>query len=292
VIPIRPKYSVCITTYNEGDKVLTCLESILSQTDGGFEIVVSDNLSNDGSQEILQEYAEGGKIRLFRQKCSRGAGREIAFENARGEYIVSGIDADDAMIPNRLSPLLEFYHEKCEGNLLRLQWSGIVIAPTELVRTLGGWRDLQWAENWDICERAARIGKYSWTIFRVKDAIILEGSKRFSGIHKDLETNSVIRKNRIRYRKYLDELRLRERHGPFEDGEAFGIGRGVDYILARVSLLYLGHLNPAGTNFNDGSPEHFVDSSHWWHRVGQDERQETLMYSMLLKKTPDWSKTS
>jgi len=289
VTSTNPKYSVCITSYNKGERVRSCLESVLSQIDGRYELVLTDNLSDDGSEKILREYAENGKLRLFQQKCSRGVGRQIAFENAKGEYIVSGIDTDDEVIPNRLSPLLQFYHEKCEGNLLRLQWSGIVIAPGELVRTIGGWRNLQWAENWDICERAARIGKYSWTIFRVKDAV---DPSRHSGMGAHEWSGSAIRRNRMRYRKYLDELRLRERHGPFEGEEEFGVGRWIDYLLARISLLYFGHLNPAGTNFNDGSPEHFVDSSLWWHRVGQDESQENLMYSMLLKKTPDWSTTS
>lgn len=289
---IKPKYSVCITTYNKGERVRTCLESILCQIDGSFEIVVTDNLSDDGSEEILRKYAENGWIRLFQVKCSRGMGREIAFENARGEYIVSGFDTDDAMIPDRLSLLLDFYHKRCEGNLLRIQWSGITVAPVELVRSVGGWRDLQWSENWDICQRAARIGKYAWTIFRVKEVIRLGGLGRVGGIHSDLETDSIIRKNRVRYRKYLDELRLRKWRKPFGAGEKFGVGKGIDYILALISLPYFGHLNSSRITFDDCSPDYFVDSGRWWHRVGQDERQEVIMYSKLLKKIPDWITTT
>lgn len=279
---------MCITTYNKGERVRICLQSILSQIDGSFEIVVTDNLSNDGSEEILREYAENGKISLLRAKCSRGMGREIAFEKARGEYVVSGVDTDDTLIPNRLSALLEFYHKRCEGNLLRLQWSGITVAPVELVRSVGGWRDLQWSETWDICERAARIGKYVWTIFRVKEVIRLEGLEGVNSVHQDLETGSMIRRNRTRYRKYVDELRLRRRDAPFDKGEKFGVGKGIDFILALISLPHYGHLNSSRPNFDDCSPERFVDSSQWWHKVGQDERQEIRMYSRLLKKAPDW----
>jgi len=286
---VKPKYSVCITSYNKGDRVRNCLESVLSQVSGDYEIVVTDNLSDDGSEKILFEYEKNGKIRLFRLKCSRGAGREVAFEKARGEYIVSGVDTDDVVVQDALSHLLDFYHNKCEGNLLRIQWSGIVVAPAELVKRLGGWRDLQWGENWDICERAARTGKYIWTIFKLKDVLTLERHTRTGGHEWPV---SIIRKNRLRYRKYLDELRLRKRHKPFEEGEKAGLGKGVDYIMALVSLPYFGHLNPHPSNFDQYSPDHFVDSSHWWHRVGQDERQEILMYSKLLKQTPDWITTT
>jgi glycosyltransferase involved in cell wall biosynthesis len=269
----HPKYSVCITNYNKGEKVRTSLESLLPEIDERFEIVVTDNLSNDGSEEILREYTRNRKIKLLQKKCSRGMGRRIAFENANGEYIVSGIDTDDVVIPNRLPLLLDFYHKRCEGNLLRVMQSGIVVAPAELVRKVGEWRDLQFSENWDIAERAARIDKYVWTIFRVKDVI-------------GLEKVSIIKKNKLRYTKYLDRLRLKRRL--LDEGEKFGLGKSIDYILARISLLYYGHLNSARPNFNDYSPEFFVDSSKWWHRAGQDEKEEIKWYSRLLKKTPDW----
>ena len=108
------------------------MDSLLSQTDESFEVVVADQKSTDGSRRILQEYADSGKIRLFdMQVRNRGLGREFAFENSRGRYIISGMDTDDIAIPGRLRILLDFYHSKCEGNLLRLQWSGVVVAPAE-----------------------------------------------------------------------------------------------------------------------------------------------------------------
>jgi glycosyltransferase involved in cell wall biosynthesis len=285
----RPKYSICITNYNKGERVRTLVESLLPQTDEGFEVVISDNLSNDGSGEILREYAKNGMIRLIQAKCSRGMGRQIAFENARGEYIVSGIDTDDFIIPNRLRPLLEFYHKRCEGNMLRVQWSGIAVSPTELIKKVGGWRDLDWSDNWDICERAARIRKYVWTIFKVKDIIRRDGFAKVRGVHPSLEeSDSVIARNKMRYRKYVDELRLRKRPRPFGDGQKFAFGKSIDYALALISSPYFGHLNPPGINFDEFAPEYFVDSSEWWHRVGQDEEQEIRMYSRLLKMTPVW----
>jgi len=284
VAAFNPKYSVCVTHYNDAPTVKQSMDSILNQIDESMEVVVVDQRSTDGSRQVLQEYADSEKIRLFDMRVrNRGLGRQLAFENSRGGHIISGMDMDDVAIPGRLPLLLDFYHKKCDGDLLRLQWSGVTVAPAELVRKVGGWRDLQWNENWDLCERAARIGKYVWTIFRVKD---ITGSGLTT--HADFEGASVFRKNRLRYRKYVDALRLRRMHHPFVRGERFGIGRAIDYGLARISLPYYGRLNSVTPNFDECAPECFVDSSPWWHTVGQDERQEIMMYSKLLKRSPDW----
>lgn len=54
-----PKVSVLITTYNHVDHISQCLDSILEQQcDFDFEIVLGEDGSNDGTQEICKEYAE------------------------------------------------------------------------------------------------------------------------------------------------------------------------------------------------------------------------------------------
>ena len=174
-------------------------------------MVVTDNLSNDGSEIILREFAREGKITLLERPGSRGEGRNLALENARGRFVISGIDMDDYVIPGRLPLLLDFYQRKCEGNLLKVMESGICVAPRDLLMKVGGWRDLQFSENWDVCERTARIGMYQWTIFKVKKEMSAE------------ENLSLIKRNRLRYKRYLDELRLRR--NPFQFEKRVGVGK-------------------------------------------------------------------
>jgi len=270
----NPQYSVCITHDNEGQKVRASLESLFAEIDGRFEVVVADNLSTDGSEIFLRNLAREGKIRLLERRGSRGLGRNLALENARGRLVVSGIDMDDYVIPGRLSLLLDFYHKECDGSLLKVMESGICLAPRELFVKVGGWRDLQFSENWDVCERAARIGMYRWTIFKVKNEISTE------------ERSSLIKRNRVRYKRYLDELRLRR--NPFQLEKRVSVGKMADYLLALLSTLYTGHLNEAPTGFDDVSGTYFVDSSNWWHRMGQDEKDEVDWYTRLLKRVPNW----
>ena len=107
----QPKYSVCITQYNDAPTLRRSIDAVLNQVDENFEVVVVDQRSTDGSRQILQEYADKGKIRLFDMRVrNRGLGRESAFEGSRGRYIISGMDTDDLAIPGRLARLLDFYH--------------------------------------------------------------------------------------------------------------------------------------------------------------------------------------
>jgi glycosyltransferase involved in cell wall biosynthesis len=150
------KYSICVTNYNARHTLRQCLESVLSQIDVDFEVVVSDNFSTDGSREILEDYARNGKIKLIIEHSNRGRGRQIAFENSNGDYIISGIDTDDVIKPV-LKDVLRLYHEKHEGYML--SFGTIHIIPRHLVIATGGWRDLQWGEDIDFTNRIVSMGK-------------------------------------------------------------------------------------------------------------------------------------
>lgn len=67
-VSLKPRVSVCIQTYQHVFFIEKCLESILSQeTNFDFEILLGDDLSNDGTRELCIAYAEKypEKIRLF-----------------------------------------------------------------------------------------------------------------------------------------------------------------------------------------------------------------------------------
>lgn len=132
------------------------MESILNQLKGNFEIVVCDNCSNDGSREILQEYARKGKIKLIVERSSRGKGRQIAFENSTGQNIISGVDTDDRLKPT-IREFLDIYQRDHKGYMLSS--NTIHIIPRALVEEIGGWNDLQYFEDVDFVQRAESIGK-------------------------------------------------------------------------------------------------------------------------------------
>jgi glycosyltransferase involved in cell wall biosynthesis len=153
---LQPKYSICITNFNSIDTIKASMDSILIQSNDSFEIVVCDNYSNDGSREILQEYCRKGKIKLVVERSSRGKGRQIAFENSFGKYIISGVDTDDKL-KLEFQEFLRIYHRDHEGYMLSA--GTIHIIPRQLVEEIGGWRDLNWGEDVDFHKRAKSLGR-------------------------------------------------------------------------------------------------------------------------------------
>ena len=102
------------------------------------------------------------------EHCSRGKGRQIAFEKSLGSYIISGLDADDIVKPTLKSVLL-FYHTQHEGYVLT--FGTIHFIPRDLVEAVGGWRELQWGEDVDFAKRIEAMGKMHYF---VDDSIIIE----------------------------------------------------------------------------------------------------------------------
>jgi glycosyltransferase involved in cell wall biosynthesis len=167
---MKPLYSICITNYNTEDSVRDSLESIIAQLDNRFEIVVVDNCSTDASQEILKDYERRHVIKLIVKRCSRGLGRQIALEKSTGKYVISQMDMDDVFKPC-LNKLLQIYHANFENYML-VTSEVIMIAPRELVNTIGGYHDLNYLEETDLYSRAAQIGYFKYFSFKLKECEI------------------------------------------------------------------------------------------------------------------------
>lgn len=64
---MEPKISVALPVYNGAGFLREALDSVLAQTFGDFELVVSDNCSTDETPKILEEYAQRDpRVLVFR----------------------------------------------------------------------------------------------------------------------------------------------------------------------------------------------------------------------------------
>lgn len=69
-----PLISVGMPAYNAEAYIGVALESMLAQTCGDFELIVSDNASTDGTREIVESYVkQDRRIRCERQSANIGA---------------------------------------------------------------------------------------------------------------------------------------------------------------------------------------------------------------------------
>jgi len=109
---ISPYYSILIGAYNAEDTISNCLESILSQDCGDFELLVVDDGSADNTFSIVASYLnKSDKIVIIRQPnigLTKSLNRAICL--ARGRVVVRQ-DADDLSYSNRLSKLKPFFEQ-------------------------------------------------------------------------------------------------------------------------------------------------------------------------------------
>ena len=92
----QPRVSVIMPVYNVAQYLPQCLDSLLEQTMGAFELICVDDGSTDNSPAILKEYAQrDSRLRILRQQNrGGGAARNLGMDNAQGEYLIF-LDSDD-----------------------------------------------------------------------------------------------------------------------------------------------------------------------------------------------------
>ncbi len=119
-----PKLSVGIPVFN-GEKFLhQCLDSLLSQTFTDFEIIISDNASDDSTSEICKKYAE--KFKIFRYvKHEKNMGMKWNFDfvlqQAHCDYFL-WVAVDDILLPNFLQKNIDILdlEPKLVGSVSRI----------------------------------------------------------------------------------------------------------------------------------------------------------------------------
>jgi len=226
-------YSVCMLCYNNKERLKESLDSVVGLSDYlHVEIIVTDNFSTDGSNQVLHEYATQGRIRLLEVGGSRGYCRQEMINQAEGSYILSHMDCDDVFSTKRLAEFVESYRKSYDGLMIMTkrpteEASNITIAPRELIQNIGGWRDIQWGEDWDLWERAYEVGKYRFVPYPSPPLhkFIMVRRERQRGIRNKLSH---------RYLKYRDMLRIGRR--PFQKGEHRSTLQRAALALASTSV--------------------------------------------------------
>jgi len=92
------RYTIAIPTFERGDALRRCFMALRSQPHGEeVRILVSDNCSEDGSWEAIQDLGEFSNVRLFRNDMNLGFQGNLLMlpELVDTEYIVVLSDEDD-----------------------------------------------------------------------------------------------------------------------------------------------------------------------------------------------------
>ena len=109
-IGINKMISIVTPSYNSSKFISETIESAISQTYQSWEMIIVDDCSTDGSQEIIKEYCKNdSRIKLFALEDNSGAAvaRNRAINEANGEYIAF-LDSDDLWTHDKLEKQLAF----------------------------------------------------------------------------------------------------------------------------------------------------------------------------------------
>lgn len=104
---LAPRLSIGLPVFNGDDYLEEAIVSILAQTYSDFELVISDNASTDGTEDLCRAYAaKDSRVKYFRNAKNIGATQNWyrVFELSSGEYFASAAH-DDLYAPD--------YMEKC-----------------------------------------------------------------------------------------------------------------------------------------------------------------------------------
>lgn len=100
--------SVIIPTYNRKEKLVKCIESVLGQSYEKIEVLVVDDASTDGTEELFKNIADR-RLKYFRYETNRGAcyARNYGAERAEGELLAFQ-DSDDVWHADKLKKQYDF----------------------------------------------------------------------------------------------------------------------------------------------------------------------------------------
>ncbi|MGD0695515.1 MAG: glycosyltransferase [Terriglobia bacterium] len=258
------QFSSIITSYNQREFIKDAVDSALCLRSTNKEIIVVDDGSSDGSQDVLRGYGDAIRLVALEANRGKGAARNCGASLATGEYLLF-LDGDDAFLPWALQVYDRIVQAKrpqlilakmlwFEGMLTQAQpaddprkmeivdygdylrkdrpfglSASSLVIQRQLFQSVGGWaKDLLVMEDRDLVIRLADAGR---TVQLLSPPTVLHRRHAAQSIHQVSAFIGV-----------LNNLILKERLGQYPGSEARQFERsallgGVASFWAKKALL-------------------------------------------------------
>lgn len=109
-----PKASFVIPAYNAESFLRETLDSCLDQTEDDIEVLVINDGSEDGTEELLEHYQKKDERIIpihMKENVGRSAARNLGNRKAKGDIIMV-LDADDKAVRDRTKRTLECFKKQ------------------------------------------------------------------------------------------------------------------------------------------------------------------------------------
>lgn len=119
-----PRVSVVMPVYNTARYLAASIESVLAQSFADLELIIVNDGSTDGSQEVIDTYAaRDGRVRVIRHETNLGVGatHRSGHAAARGEFVVI-MDSDDVMLDGRIAAQVAWLDAHPDWMAVGCQW--------------------------------------------------------------------------------------------------------------------------------------------------------------------------
>ncbi|MFN0024600.1 MAG: glycosyltransferase [Parvularculaceae bacterium] len=126
-LSVRPRLSICITTYNRADWLRVCLRTLarlIPDQRSDIEVLVVDNASSDKTPQVFEPYVGRSDFRFIRNPSNVGMLGNLAVtaDAARGEYVWI-IGDDDLPAPGSIEAILDAIKKNDGAALIYLNYS-------------------------------------------------------------------------------------------------------------------------------------------------------------------------
>jgi glycosyltransferase involved in cell wall biosynthesis len=127
----QPFVSIIFTSYNHQEYLRQALDSLVNQNYPNLEIIIIDDCSTDGSQEILKQYEHYENVELKLQAINSGSyvkASNYGASFAKGEYLLFA-QCDDFSDSNQI--------EKLVFRALEFPHAGVIFSRSHLIDSKG-----------------------------------------------------------------------------------------------------------------------------------------------------------
>lgn len=127
------KVSIILPTYNREKSIVQAIESVLAQTYPAFELILVDDGSSDGTQQLTAGIKDD-RLRYYRRSvnCGTAGARNEGIRLARYDYIAFQ-DSDDIWKPDKLEKQMRVFQDNPGIGLVYCAYEGVKTDGTKVV---------------------------------------------------------------------------------------------------------------------------------------------------------------